>query len=233
MSRFADALRGLPAAQKSAKGAPAYSRFVNRGLGRFLAAGAYALKLSPNQVTIISALCSFAGIAVIAVVAPSVPMAVAVCLLLVIGYALDSADGQLARLTGRGSTAGEWLDHLVDSGKLVSLHAAVLVSFYRFFQLPPAFLLVPLVFACVATVLFFGMILKDVLRSAPPAATGRPSVVRSLVVVPTDYGLLCLVFLLYGLRPVFLVIYTLLLVANALFLCAAVVKWFRELAARP
>lgn len=231
MTRFAEALRGLPAAQKSAKGAPAYSRFVNRRLGRYLAAGAYAVNLSPNQVTIISGLCSFAAIAVIALVTPSPPMAIAVCLLLVIGYALDSADGQLARLTGRGSTAGEWLDHLVDSGKIVSLHAAVLVSFYRFFQLPPAFLLVPLVFACVATVLFFGMILKDVLRTGPPGA-GRPSAVRSLLVIPTDYGLLCLVFLLYGFRTVFLVVYAFLLVANALFLCAAAVKWFRELAAQ-
>ncbi|WP_279581122.1 CDP-alcohol phosphatidyltransferase family protein [Fodinicola feengrottensis] len=154
---FRDALRRLPAAQKSAKGAPAYSRFVNRKLGRYLAAFAYRVRMSPNQVTIISALFSFAAIAMIALVRPSLPMGIAVCLLLlVIGYALDSADGQLARLTGRGSRAGEWLDHFVDSAKIVTLHAAVLVSFYRFFALPPALLLIPLVFCCVATVLFFG-----------------------------------------------------------------------------
>jgi phosphatidylglycerophosphate synthase len=230
---FRAALRHLPAAQKSAKGAPAYSRFVNRKLGRYLAAAAFCVRMSPNQVTIISAFFSFAAIATIAAVRPSLLMGIAVCLLLVIGYALDSADGQLARLTGRGSRAGEWLDHSVDSAKIVTLHAAVLVSFYRFFELPhPALLLVPLVFGCVATVLFFGMILKDLLRRGGPApAAARPSIVRSLLVIPTDYGLMCLVFVAYGTGLVFVGIYGFLLVTNTLFLAAAGIKWFRELAA--
>ena len=56
---------------------------------------------------------------------------VVVSLLLILGYALDSADGQLARLLGGGTPEGEWLDHVIDSAKLATIHLAVLVSLYR------------------------------------------------------------------------------------------------------
>ena len=56
--------------------------------------------------------------------------------LLVVGYAFDAADGQLARLRGGGIIAGEWLDHMVDAIKVASLHLAVLVGLYRFDAVP-------------------------------------------------------------------------------------------------
>lgn len=236
-SGFGTALRRLPSLQKTAKGAPAYSRFVNRRAGRYLAAAAYQLGLTPNAVTALSACCTFAGIAAIALVEPSIQLGVLVCLALLVGYALDSADGQLARLRGGGSTSGEWLDHIVDAGKISSLHLAVLVSGYRFFDLPPGFLLVPIGFTVVAAVLFFGMILNDQLRRVHRARTGiapaepaRPSTLRALLVVPTDYGLLCLAFLLLGFPDLFAAGYGLLFLANAAFLAAALVKWFRDMA---
>ena len=68
---YRSALDRLADAQKSSKGAPAYSRFVNRRAGRYLAAAAYRLGLTPNAVTAISALFSFAGIAVLIFVEPS------------------------------------------------------------------------------------------------------------------------------------------------------------------
>ena len=52
---YGEALRDLQAAQKSSKGAPAYSRFVNRPLGRRFAAAAYRLGATPNVVTAVSA----------------------------------------------------------------------------------------------------------------------------------------------------------------------------------
>src|SRR5690606_41281534 len=81
-------------AQKSTKGAPAYSRFVNRKAGRVLAAAAYRIGATPNQVTAVSALFTYAGIAVIALVPPAPPVGILVTALLVVGYALDAADGQ-------------------------------------------------------------------------------------------------------------------------------------------
>ncbi|MDL4772325.1 MULTISPECIES: CDP-alcohol phosphatidyltransferase family protein [Thermomonosporaceae] len=233
---FGEALARLSSAQKTTKGAPAYSRFVNRKLGRLLAAVSYVVGLTPNQVTGISACFTFAGIALIALVDPAPWLGVAVCLALVVGYAFDAADGQLARLRGGGSPAGEYLDHMVDSLKISSLHGAVLISFYRFFDLDrSAYLLIPLGFTVVAAVMFFGMILKDLLARARRAATGAapppaaaPSTLRSLLVIPTDYGLLCVAFLLLGAPTVFLPLYALIFAGNLLFLLAASVKWFRE-----
>jgi phosphatidylglycerophosphate synthase len=236
---FGEALARLASAQKSNKGAPAYSRFVNRKLGRVLAAVSYVLGLTPNQVTAISAAFTFTGIALIALVDPAPWLGVVVCLALVVGYAFDAADGQLARLRGGGSRSGEYLDHMVDSAKISALHLAVLISWYRFGDLGrDALLLIPVGFTVVAAVMFFGMILKDLLArahraatGAPAPAAGAPSTLRSLLVAPTDYGLLCVAFLLIGLPSVFLPLYGLIFAGNLLFLLAASVKWYREVGA--
>lgn len=231
---FAEALGKLQYAQKSAKGAPAYSRFVNRKAGRLLAALSYRVGLTPNQVTAVSALFTYAGIAVIALVTPHPLVGLAVCALLVVGYALDAADGQLARLRGGGSVAGEWLDHVVDAGKISALHLAVLISAYRHFDVGDAYLLIPIGFAVVAAVMFFAMILNDLLRRSRSVVSANGvthSAVRSILVIPTDYGLLCVAFLTFGYPQVFAVVYALLFAANAAFLALALVKWYRDAAA--
>lgn len=232
---YGDVVRRLASAQKTVKGAPAYSRFVNRPLGRRFAAAAYLMGLTPNVVTVVSGIFSFIGIGLIALVAPSWWSGLAVTAALVIGYALDAADGQLARLRGGGSHAGEWLDHMVDAAKISGLHLAVLIAAFRFFDLPTPWLLVPLLFVLVANVSFFGMILNDLLRGRFTARTGEavvrtpPSTLRSLLVIPTDYGLLCLLFLLLGAPLVFFGAYTVVFVANAGFLALAAVKWYRDM----
>jgi len=63
---------------------------------------------------------------------------------------------------------------------------------------------------------------------SPPSAEPAP-VLRSLVVLPGDYGLLCVSFALLGFPAVFVPLYTLLMVANALLLLAALVRWYREM----
>jgi phosphatidylglycerophosphate synthase len=233
---LAATLRRLSAAQKGAAGAPAYSRFVNRKLGRLLAAVAFHVGLTPNAVTGISALFTAGAIALLALVAPSWGMGLVVTACLVVGYAFDAADGQLARLRGGGSPAGEWLDHMVDAAKIASLHLALLIGLYRFEPVPrDAWLLLPLGFSVVSVVLFFGTLLNESLRAQHGAVTraarteGRPSVLRSLLVVPTDYGLLCLLFALLGAPRVFLAVYAVLFVATAGYLALASLKWFKEM----
>ena len=228
-------VRRLAAAQKApTPGTPAYSRFVNRRLGRLLAAVAYRAGLTPNQVTAVSAAFTFTAIALVALVRPAVWSALVVAAGLVLGYAFDAADGQLARLRGGGSPAGEWLDHVVDAFKVSAVHLAVLVAWFRFFDLPAAGLLVPLGFTLVAAGLFFATWLTDQMRRAhpagarPPAGASRAAVVRSLLVAPTDYGVLVLAFVTLGWRPVFVTLYTALFAATALFVLAALPKWFRE-----
>jgi phosphatidylglycerophosphate synthase len=238
------ALRELRrSAQKSPKGVSLYSRYVNRPAGRVLAAGAYRMGLTPNQVTLASAAFTLSSIAAVALVRPSWGLAVAVYLGLVVGFAFDSADGTLARLTGKGSPAGEWLDHVVDCAKITAIHAAVLVSFHRYFDLPgDGWLLVPLGFQLTAVLIFCGGLLADLLRrSAAPAGPapagpppGAPSRLRAVALIPVDYGVFCLVFLLLGSPTAFRVGYTVLFAAHALFLAAFLAKWFRELnALRP
>jgi phosphatidylglycerophosphate synthase len=233
---FGTTLARLGAAQKGAAGAPAYSRFVNRRLGRVLAAAAWHAGLTPNAVTAVSAACTGTGIAALALFPASVPLGLAVAALLVLGYAFDAADGQLARLRGGGSPAGEWLDHMVDSLKIASLHLALLIGLYRFEPVERGpWLLLPLGFSVVSVVLFFGTLLNESLRAQHGAPTraartdARPGVLRSLLVVPTDYGLLCLVFVLLGAPGAFLTVYGLLFLATAGYLALACIKWFGEM----
>ncbi len=235
-----DVHRQLATVQKGAQGAPAYSRFVNRRLGRALAAMAFRARLRPNAVTAISALFTGTAIVLLATVRPSWPAGLAVTGCLVAGYALDSADGQLARLLGGGSPAGEWLDHMVDAVKIASIHLAVLIGWFRFSTVPRGpLLLVPLGFSVVAVVLFFATLLNEALRAQHGAPTRaaptreRPSVVRSILVVPTDYGLLCLLPVLLGVPSAFVAGYSLLFAATALYLGLAAGKWFREMKGLP
>jgi phosphatidylglycerophosphate synthase len=233
---FADVVARLAAAQKPrAPGAPAYSIYVNRPLGRLLAAAAYLGGLTPNVVTVISAVFTFSAIVVITLVPPAPLTGVGIGLLLIIGYALDSADGQVARLRGGGSSSGEWLDHVVDAAKISSLHLAVLISWFRFLELPSELLLlIPLGFAIVAAVLFFAMILNDFLRARDRVARRTAGGgIRSLLVLPTDYGVLCIAFLLFGVPVVFVPVYGLLFLANTAYALLALPKWFREMGRIP
>jgi phosphatidylglycerophosphate synthase len=234
---FGAALSELRKAQKKAKGVSLYSRYVNRPLGRVFAAGAYVLGLRPNHVTLLSAAFTGGGIAAVALVRPGWPLAVAVYALLVAGFALDSADGQLARLRRESSAAGEWLDHVVDCAKVTAVHAAVLVSFYRFFDLSSdAWLLLPLGFQLAAVLIFCGGLLADKLKPKPapgaaPTPAAPPSRLRAVALLPVDYGAFCVVFLLLGSESAFLAGYTALAAAAGLFLIAFMAKWFRELSA--
>ena len=233
---FADVVARLAAAQKPrAPGAPAYSIYVNRPLGRLLAAAAYLGGLTPNVVTVISAVFTFSAIVVITLVPPTPLTGVGIGLLLIIGYALDSADGQVARLRGGGSPSGEWLDHVVDAAKISSLHLAVLISWFRFLELPSELLLlIPLGFAIVAAVLFFAMILNDFLRARDRVARRTAGGgIRSLLVLPTDYGVLCIAFLLFGVPVIFVPVYGLLFLANTAYALLALPKWFREMGRIP
>ncbi len=54
---------------------------------------------------------------------------------------------------------------------------------------------------------------------------------RSVLVLPTDYGVLCLAFSLYGATQLFVGIYGLITLATVGFLFLALPKWFRDVRA--
>lgn len=237
MRTFGDAYGRLAAAQKGhARGAPAYSVYVNRRTGRVLAAAAYRWGFTPNGATAISAAHTLAALVILVVGPAELWTGFIVALLLVLGYAWDSADGQLARLGGGGSLAGEWLDHFVDAFKTASLHLCVLVALWWHTDARDTlWLVVPLAYCVIAVVTFFGMLLNDLLKGKKGVdsthARGGGTALRSTILLPTDFGLLCVVFALWGAPDVFLAVYTLLMIANAVFLAAAAVKWHREIRA--
>lgn len=231
-------LASLRQAQKPARGTAAYSRLVNRPLGRRVAAAAATVGMTPNVATVISALLSGTGLLLVALVEPTPLLGVAVALLLAAGYVMDSVDGQLARLAGSGSRAGEWFDHTVDCFKTTGLHLCVLVSFFRFPPIEHSWaLLVPLVYALVQTVTYFELIVMPYLRQGAPApavAPGPPPAehpLRTWVVLPTDYGTLLWSFALLGFPLAFLSFYGFLAAVNVLALAWGLRKWWRELRA--
>lgn len=238
-SPFKAAVHRLSSAQKSSRGAPAYSRYVNRPLGRLFAALGHVIGATPTQVTMASGLFTASGIACLALLRPSIATSLLISLLLVVGYALDSADGQLARLEGTSSLAGEWLDHFFDAIKAATLHVAVLVCWWRNFDLPDAALLIPIGFGVVSSVFFFGVISVDLLRRvhrernasviAEPADTRTTGAVYSLAVLPADYGLMCVLFLISFWKEGFVVAYTLVFTLNLLLLIASGRRWYRSI----
>lgn len=225
----------LQAVQKPGKGAPLYSLIVNRPMGRVLAALAYKFGMKPDQVTLLSAALTLTGICLIALREPGITTAVAVTVALVLGYALDAADGQLARLRGGGSLTGEWLDHVIDAFKVAALHLAVLIMLFRT-GVSEEWLLIPLVFAVANVVEFFGMLLTDLLTRNAQLRLGRGAESRSggsrlmsALKLPTDYGVLCLVFLLLAVPSAFLWAYTALAIASAVYTVLALYVWYRRL----
>lgn len=238
---YRGSVAALGRAQKTTRGAPLYSRAVNRPLGRRLAALGHVLGATPDQVTAVSAVVTAGGIAAIAL-APDPSGAgrwwgLAVAALLVLGYALDAADGQLARLRGGGSLAGEWLDHVVDAAKIATLHLAVAVGAWRAGVDGP-WLLVPLAFSAVSSTWFFTIILNDHLRRLAGGTDGqatvagtvrRPSLLRSAAALPADYGVLCMLFLALGWPGAFRPVYTLLALGFGAVALASMVVWRRQM----
>ena len=116
----------------------------------------------------------------LALVEPSWAVGLAVAACLVLGYAFDAADGQLARLRGGGSPAGEWLDHMVDAVKASGLHLALLIGLYRFDVVDPVVLLVPLGYCLVDAVTYFATMLNEALRTQHGVATrAQPTAQRA------------------------------------------------------
>lgn len=235
--RFRGALTALRAAQKSPRGVSPYSSRVNRPAGRVLAAAADALGLRPNQVSLLSGLVSFLAIGLLVGLRPAPVQGLAVGAALLVGFALDAADGQLARLRRTGSRTGEWFDHVLDCAVKLGLHAAVLVAWYRL-GVDGALLLVALGFQFVAVLLFFGGTLAAKLheqgdREARATGVGpdprAESRVPAVLLLPVDYGVIGLSFLLWGFQDTFRPVYIVLFAAHAAYLPAYARHWLRGL----
>lgn len=228
--RYRHAVLLLSAAQKSGAGVPAYLRWVNRGLGRRAAALAYVCRLTPNAVTALSILASLCGLFVVAFAASRWQFAVLASVLLLIGYALDSADGQLARLLEAGGPAGEWLDHVVDSLRLPLVHVAIGIHFYR--TDGSVWLIAAAgVFALLSSVWFFAQTLAEKLEAVVGrnASSREPAAWVSFAKLPYDVGTLYLALALLAWHAAFTVVYVALLALTGVVACGSMVRKYRAL----
>jgi len=233
LAQFKHSYRSLAQAQKTSRGTPLYTLLVNRPAGRALAAISPKW-ITPDHLTSVSGILSIGAIAVLALLAVSGPIVALVPLLLLAGYAFDSADGQLARLRGGGSLRGEWLDHILDCGKTVLLHLGTYWFLVRTQTAAPGLaLLIAGSFLLASMMIFFaGILFQQLERSvASPIIprSSRSGRLRAMFMLPADNGILCLSYVLLFWNDLFLWSYTLLAIANLTFMAAFLITWSKRL----
>jgi phosphatidylglycerophosphate synthase len=227
---YREAVDQLAAAQKSGAGVPAYLRWVNRGLGRRAAAGAFVVGWTPNAVTAASAALSVAAMVMIVIQPPSIAVALAAAALLLAGYALDSADGQLARLTGTGSLAGEWLDHVVDAARLPLFHLAIALHIMLWWDLP-WLAAVAFAFCILSSTWFFAQTLAEKLSPDGPHDADAPAWV-SFAKLPYDVGLLYLAVAFLASDTIFAVLYSAIFAVTVFVAMFSLRRKYRSLASQ-
>ncbi|MER7166450.1 CDP-alcohol phosphatidyltransferase family protein [Micromonospora sp. NPDC000207] len=115
------------------RGGGLFSESVSQWLGAVFALVAQRLGLRPTVLTIVNLILGLATSVSVVALAPavaegSVPAWLVGLVALVgwqVAYALDCADGQLARVTGQGSPAGARVDVLCDVAAQIALVAAL------------------------------------------------------------------------------------------------------------
>lgn len=190
----------------SAGGHPVTRIFSQRG-GAFFAWLGYRLGMSPNQLTIIACLTSVTGALAYAVTGASLKLMIAAIALTQIGYALDCADGQLARGSRRTSPLGRWLDVYLDMLTITSLCFATL---YRIYTSEPALMS----WAILASGLYCYARVGNLL-TCTIARTGMTSgednhdksLARMLFLITIDTPIVLLCICLLGSHPLWLVGY--------------------------
>ena len=201
--RYSWARSTLDNAQKPGAGVPAYTRWINRRGARVVAAGAYAYGWTPNHVTAVSAVLSVVGMAVLIGFEPSPWSGLVVALFLAAGYLFDSADGQLARLSGRSSKTGEWIDHVVDAFRSPAIHLSVAIAITIYRPTSAWVAVVALVYSLVTSGQFLSQILAEAFVRSSRRPQSRGGDLRSFILLPTDPGVLCWTFVLWGFAPAF------------------------------
>jgi phosphatidylglycerophosphate synthase len=110
------------------RGGGLFTETVSQRLGAHLSVLAYRRSLAPTILTLANLGLGLAASALVIVLhgrAPAVPVGLGALLLWQLAYALDCADGQLARVTGQSSPAGARVDVLCDVALQIGLVAAV------------------------------------------------------------------------------------------------------------
>jgi phosphatidylglycerophosphate synthase len=236
----------LGAHQKSAQGSLYYSRFINRPLGRVLSTLAIRIGLTPNQATVASALVTALGLLLLFLTDhPDAFTAVLAGFLLVLGFALDSVDGQLARFYNLKCELGDWFDHLVDSFKVPA--AGLVVASVALSHIDRPGTLATLFYYSVVPLsssLFFSMMLvpryeryrqaylSTGTTHAADRTTGSSAIALRLGASIVDYGFLC-VAVFFAFSSLFPLLIGIWVLAYMAFWLVNVGRTWRRLSALP
>ncbi|HEV8172779.1 MAG TPA: CDP-alcohol phosphatidyltransferase family protein [Actinoplanes sp.] len=174
------------------RGGGLFSEAISQRIGARIAVAAHKRGLAPTVLTVtnlgLGCLVSFAVVATADPVADGRMWAWPIGLLALVGwqiaYALDCADGQLARVTGQTSAAGGRIDVLCDVATQIALVAALAATAKAQVSATPAWLL-----AAFAGTWMVNLV-TSVMQSGPQAAsmvTSRSLPVRVVKLV-RDYG---------------------------------------------
>ena len=139
----------------------------------------YALqktRITPNQVTFLSALVAAGACAMFVTQPGSWPWLVAAAVAFEFSFVLDCADGMLARLRKIASPLGHLLDFLMDELKAMALYGAVTVRLWRETG-EVAFLIVGIaaLFCLAAGLSLTSFTRRPEYGAKPPTADGQPA----------------------------------------------------------
>jgi phosphatidylglycerophosphate synthase len=211
-----DVWASLVAASKKPSGS-IYTRYVNRNAAIPLTYMFWRLGVHPNTISLVSSAVTHTALAMLLVLGVAVPVVLAAYLLLVLGYMLDSCDGQLARVSGKTSKRGEWLDHSLDMVKLLTFNMTL--GYLLLAHAMDGTLPMGAVFGAIVLNLlfqpthFFVISMKDAILGLPkgPAAiapaTGMSGIPAALLRNAADYGLFMPMILLLPWIEAFLYVY--------------------------
>jgi phosphatidylglycerophosphate synthase len=174
------------------RGGGLFSEAISQRIGAGLAVAAHRLGLPPTALTLTNLVLGLAAsVTVVALAGPVAAGAVpawAVGLVALVGwqvaYALDCADGQLARVTGQGSAAGARVDVLCDVAAQIALVTALAATAVAQRPSTPVWLVAAFAGSWMVN------LVTSVMQSGPNAASIVPSTslpVR-LVKLVRDYG---------------------------------------------
>lgn len=233
--RFGEALSRVASAQKSGAGVPAYTRWVNRRLARVVAASAASLGVSANGVTIASAAVSAVGLLILVIAPITWWIGPLVACLLALGYVLDSADGQVSRLLGTSGPAGEWLDHVIDAMRTPLIHVAVFITatgHHGVFGHTSVLRYVALAFAVLTVGQFMSQVLAEQLtrrHEFHEVLDLRGGIRQSVLLLPIDMGVICWMFIFWGLPAAFPIVYVAIFLINLVHTAVSMYRKYRTL----
>lgn len=175
-----------------------YTKYINRPLAWMFTRFLYK-KCTPNTVSFLAFLMLFSGLTFFSSRGEyEFTDALVLFLVAFLNYILDSCDGQIARLTGKGSSLGEWLDHSLDALRLLLVNIFIIAFII---QSGIDYINIYLIFLSLFSqvgLYVVGTLRQKVLKKdySKKVRDGKAGNLITALLSPLDYGVFIFLFLL-------------------------------------